>query len=241
MGQVWIGVADALDDRQLIVVPHPLEFGQLGMETAIRGQSEGVRPGDGERAVHVVVGAVVERHHRVEPVVAPEHPDHDEDAVRRPDRTGRPCGGVVAQRELVEQRPAGAGNQTGADAHPDELEKPPSIDRVGVVGDRRAQVTQGVASGDVGVQHGQARWKSGATRIRARSSERSHRFELTEKSDQRLAHRRLGVELHELEEPIDEIPGTVAVGVLDLPTRQGAPGEVDEAVAVPVGPASTST
>ena len=103
VAELLLHVADALDDRQLVGIPEALELAEVGVQAGVRIERQGLFPWDRERTVLVVVAAIVDRDDRVESVVAAVHPDDDEDAVGRPDRTERPRRRIVAREDRVEQ------------------------------------------------------------------------------------------------------------------------------------------
>ena len=80
--------------------------------------------------MHVVVRPVVERHDGVQTVVPAEHPDHDENSVRRADRASCPSTRIVTEQELIEQGAASPRDNPCAHAHADELKEPAAIEVV---------------------------------------------------------------------------------------------------------------
>ena len=74
MAEVGVRVADALDDGEVAGIPEALELGELLVQAG--GRVERQRVGGRDRDVGragLVVRAVVDRHHHVQPVVAAEH------------------------------------------------------------------------------------------------------------------------------------------------------------------------
>ena len=103
MAEFLLHVANALDDCQLAGVPEALELAEVRVQAGVRIEQQGLCPRDRKRAVLVVVAAVVDRHDRVESVVAAVHPDDDENSIGRPDRTERPGGRVVTREHSIEE------------------------------------------------------------------------------------------------------------------------------------------
>jgi hypothetical protein len=122
VAEVGVGIADTVDDGELTRVPQTLgpNEGRVESDLVIEGQRR--RPRESQRSVLSDVRAVVERHHRVEPVVAAVHPDHHHDPVVRADRRRK--------RRCREPRHRGterieecASAEAGTHAHRDELQK----------------------------------------------------------------------------------------------------------------------
>ena len=101
--QVWVLVADPLDDSELALVPESFHLSQGRVEPDIAVERQRLTAGNRQTTVLGVVVAVVERDHRIQPVVAAVHCDHQKDPIVLPDRTGRPRRGVIAGRQHVKQ------------------------------------------------------------------------------------------------------------------------------------------
>ncbi len=146
------------------------------MQAEVAGDLQRLRSRHGETAALVVVVAVPDRNDGVEAVVPSEHAQHHEDAIRRSDGLGGPGRRVMTAHEGVEHARCAAGHHPGTDAHPDQLEEAPTIERGAIRRLDRMEVSEGVECGDVRVEHGdpQATWNSGMSRMRATRSSRSN-------------------------------------------------------------------